>query len=321
MQKQLNIPHVSGMVFNTPLFATRQLVDSVKSVLLPRMGRELTVNNLISASEYTNPDLKVETQIHEPTSNIRLTVSNSIAIIKVHGVLTTRRGHITESCEELLSYEYLRNQVQAALELDEIQYIALDFHSGGGMATGCKEFADFIFEAQKIKPIYAIVNYYAYSAAYFIAAACTEIFISQTGGLGSIGVIYEHMEFSDMVAEMGIKVTPFFRGNHKNDLTEYEPVSEAAALEVNKKMDSAYKLFTDSVAAYRNINVDEVIATQAKTFEGKEAVGIGLADHLMTPEEAINHIFQKVVHPSTKQPKHSIALQAKAMEMQVSTSA
>lgn len=93
--------------------------------------------------------------------------------------------------------------MHAALNDPSISEIVLDINSGGGAAVGCKELADYIFQSRQTKPITAIVNYSAYSAAYFIASACSKIVVSQTSGVGSIGVIMEHLDTSGWKSKWG----------------------------------------------------------------------------------------------------------------------
>ena len=102
----------------------------------------------------------------------------------------------------LTSYERIRGQLQAALNTPQS---AKSFWilTRRRQAVGCKELADYIYQSRDTKPITAIVNYSAYSAAYFIASACSKIIVSQTSGVGSIGVIMEHLDTSKMEEKWG----------------------------------------------------------------------------------------------------------------------
>ncbi|HBS0277167.1 TPA: S49 family peptidase, partial [Klebsiella pneumoniae] len=132
--------------------------------------------------------------------------------------------------------------------------IVLDINSGGGAAVGCKELADYIYQSRDTKPITAIVNYSAYSAAYFIASACSKIIVSQTSGVGSIGVIMEHLDTSKMEEKMGLTFTTIYRGDNKNNGTQHEPLSEESLGMFQGMIDEMYETFTGSVAEYRGLN-------------------------------------------------------------------
>ena len=293
----LRYQRLSEMVFNEPQYATAAVMDSVKAALMPQLN--LTVVNA-----------PIEQELSKEVQAPRKGDGQQVGVIPVHGVLATRGMALDEACNPILSYEVLRNQIQAALDDPEINTIVLDIYSGGGMAVGCYELAEFIYENRDTKPIIAIVNYYAYSAAYFIAAACSEIYVPTTGGVGSIGVRLEHVEFSKMAENQGITFTTFVRGARKADLSDTAPLSQEAIQSVDRKMDANYELFVSSVAKYRNLSVDAVKDTQADCFTGKEALELGLADHLMNPQEAINKVASTIPQSSKK-----YQLQAQAMAM------
>lgn len=239
--------------------------------------------------------------------------TGGVAVIPVHGILVPRRGQITAMCSELTSYERIRGQLQAALNDPSISEIVLDINSGGGAAVGCKELADYIYQSRDTKPITAIVNYSAYSAAYFIASACSKIIVSQTSGVGSIGVIMEHLDTSKMEEKMGLTFTTIYRGDNKNNGTQHEPLSEESLGMFQGMIDEMYETFTGSVAEYRGLNQQAVIDTQAGLYFGPGAVSAGLADEVSDPQAAINAIAAKYQQPRQKT---SIQMQAAAMDLQ-----
>ncbi|WP_294844458.1 S49 family peptidase [uncultured Gilliamella sp.] len=303
MPKLINYPHLANQVFGVPHYATPQTLNAVKAVVVPR----------ILSGSLTFSDLELN-KISLSTNDVDGTVVTSTAVpvkvIPIHGLLTTRRGSINAACTELVSYEKLSADINQALNDASIKEIVLDINSGGGSATGCKELADFIFQAREIKPITAIVNYCAFSAAYFIASACSKIIISETSGVGSIGVLLEHMEMSKLEENEGVKFTTFYRGDYKNAGSIHEPLSDHAMEFINAQLDWMYKLFTESVAKYRGVDVQTVINTQARCYFGNEAISAGLADELQTPQNAINLIASQYQQQAKAQNNFKIRAQA-----------
>ncbi len=282
MSRMINYPHVASMVFGVPLFATPALVTAVKSVLEPRL---LGKGNDSAESMASREMLEQEHQ--EPAAQ---KTGSQLAVIPVHGILVPRRGEITESCEELVSYELLRGQIEAARRNDQVAEIVLDFHTGGGSALGCKEAADYIRMVAAEKPITALVNFAACSAGYFLAAACSRIVASPTAMVGSIGVIIETYDMSRAEEAAGIKFNTFFRGGHKNDASPHEPITDQATIEIGKRLDAAYEMFTTSVAEYRGLDVEAVIATEARVFSAKDALALKLIDEVAPAQDAVNAI-------------------------------
>jgi len=313
---QINYPLLASQVFGQPIFATREVVDSVKAVLEPRLlGQVAALPSGINVANHVPEPLALVDD--EARTAERLQIHGKVAVIKVHGLLVARRGTITAACEELISYEHLRNQISAALRHEHVVEIVVDLHSGGGMAVGCKELADFIYQARKIKPITALVNFAAYSACYFIAAACTRIICSPTGGAGSIGVILETFEVSRWEEETGIKYNTFYRGGHKNDGSPHEPITDQATAAINKSLDRSYAMFTGSVAQYLDMDVQKVIDTQAGLMDAEEALSLGFIHQIAPAQDAIDEIFaaHKVPAPPVTQ-SYSVQARAASMAMQ-----
>ncbi|MFM5356285.1 S49 family peptidase [Aeromonas veronii] len=304
----INYPHLASQVFGCPLYVTQEVLAGVKSLLMPRMlGNQIEV---MAADDL--PD-GLEPKQLEARSESRYRIEG-LAVIPLHGILVARRGQIDNACTELTSYEWARAQIATALTDERVKEIVLDINSGGGHAVGCKELADYIFSKRTVKPITALVNFSAYSAAYFIAAACSKVVVSETGGCGSVGVIMEHMEVSKWEEEVGLKFTTFYRGDRKKDGTPHEPLSDGAMAAINHRMDQAYDLFISSVARYRGLSVEQVKATEATLYSGDEAVKNGLADELANPQDYLNGLAASVA--KSAKPTQSIGLRARAIEMQ-----
>ncbi|CAJ1836603.1 hypothetical protein HLBENOHH_01985 [Aeromonas dhakensis] len=308
MPKLINYPHLASMAFGQPLYATQDVLAGVKSLLLPRMlGNQ---RDIMAADEL--PD-GVEPAPQEARGEFKNRIGG-LAVIPVHGILMARRGHIDATCTELTSYEWVRMQIATALADERVKEIVLDINSGGGMAVGCKELAEYIYSKRSVKPITALVNFAAYSAAYFIAAACSKVVVSETGGCGSVGVIMEHMEVSKWEEQVGLHFTTFYRGDRKKDGTPHEPLSDGAMAAINHRMDQAYDLFISSVARYRGLSIDQVKATEATLYSGEEAVNNGLADELANPQDYLNGLAASVA--KSAKPAQSIGLRARVIEMQ-----
>ena len=88
-----------------------------------------------------------------------------------------------------------------------IRSVLRDICSPGGEAACMAGLADLIRSVRQTKPVTAFVNEMAASAAYSIASAASEIAISPTSILGSIGVVMLHADRSDELAAQGVKPT------------------------------------------------------------------------------------------------------------------
>jgi ClpP class serine protease len=161
------------------------------------------------------------------------------------------------------------------------------------------------------------------SGAYLLAAACNEISLSQTGGVGSIGVIAQHMDVSKMNEAMGLKITAIYRGDKKNNLTPNEPLTESSLAELDAMVERTYDQFVDAVSGYRSLTRNQVIDTQAGLYFGQDAIDAGLADRLETPQEAINRIASSIASTrmATLQASRQLQIQRQAVRLRASVMA
>ena len=143
----------------------------------------------------------------------------------------------------LQSYEMIRADFQDAVADPRIQGILLDVDSPGGEVGGLFDLADEIFAARAEKPIYAIANDDAFSAAYALASSAERLFVTSTGGVGSVGVIAIHVDQSSFDEKVGRKYTAVFAGAKKNDFNPHEPLSDSAKDELQSQIDSLYDMF------------------------------------------------------------------------------
>ncbi len=273
------LPHIAGRVFDAPLLIARAKLDTILGVLAPRLRGE----TLPFGAKPTMRDYEVQ---------------NGVAIIPVVGTLVRRTVGL-EAQSGLTSYGLIAERLDAALSDNAVKGILLDIDSPGGEAGGVFDLADKIFAARKVKPIWAVANDEAFSAAYAIAAAADKIYLSRTGGVGSVGVIAVHLDQSVAEADAGIKYTAVFAGEHKNDLSPHEPLSDPARAQLQAEVDRVYALFTESVARMRGLDLVAVKATEAALYFGEQSLAVGLADRIGTMGDAFSDLTKKIARPST----------------------
>ncbi|MCF3492666.1 S49 family peptidase [Stenotrophomonas maltophilia] len=189
-----------------------------------------------------------------------------------------------------VSYAAVRDTFDDLLNDDAVTSIILRLDTPGGMASGCFDLVDHIFEARGRKPVYALVDDHAYSAGFALASACDEIWISRTGGVGSVGVVRFHHDWSGNNAQIGLKVTPLFAGARKIDFNPNFPLSEEAHAEAMADLEDMYTLFVDTVARNLDMEAEAVRATEAACYRGQAAVAVGFATRLGTWHDLIAHL-------------------------------
>jgi len=214
--------------------------------------------------------------------------ANGIAFIPIHGLLINR---LSWSWSFATGYNFIRSQHNAALADPDVELIVFDVNSPGGIASGCSELAREIFDGRSEKRSLAVVDARCYSAAYFLASAAERIVVTPSGGVGSIGVVSMHVDYSRMMDADGIKITFVTAGDEKVDGNPYEPLSERARASIQRDVDYHYGLFVEAVARHRDMSEDDVRATEAALFLPPEALDLGLIDAVSSPAEAVASFF------------------------------
>ena len=263
------LPHLAARLFGTPLLVHRAKLDVILAVLGERL-------NLTAPAA----DLAI------PVPRVTPAQPPGIAVIPIHGTLVKRVLGM-EAASGLTSYGGIAQEIDAALADPLVQGILLDIDSPGGEASGSFELARQIRHAATQKPVWAVANDAAYSAAYALAASAQRLIVTETGGVGSIGVIALHIDQSAKDAQEGYRYTAVTAGAHKNDFSPHHPLSDEAKAELQAEVDRLYGLFVEHVTAMRSLNADAVRATEAGLYFGANAITAGLADAVSSFETAL----------------------------------
>ena len=217
-------------------------------------------------------------------------------VVNVHGVLVRRGlglGPEIDSLVGLCPYEGIVAAVRAAAADPAVGSIVLSLDSPGGEVQGLLEAADAIRAARASKPIVAVANENALSAAYVLAAAASRVVVPRTGYLGSVGVVVAHEDMSGALAQAGIKITLVHAGAKKVDGDPSQSLSPAALADVQARVDQAWTLIAESVAQSRKgLSVAAVKRLEAGVFRGEDAVKAGLADEVGTLASVVNELKQ-----------------------------
>lgn len=300
---------IAERVLNCPLLIHPDKVPLILSVLDGRIPLGDT-SDLLRASFTSIADMPEAAQVvmlgpspsasrfvgntweEDPQSGKKRPLSYSltpdgVAVITVTGSLINR-GAWVGSYSGATSYEGINKQVLDAAGNPRVHAILLDIESPGGEAVGAFESAAAIRKAAASKPVSAVVNGMAASAAYALASGANRIVTTPTGISGSIGVVMLHADFSRQLDKRGITPTLIFAGAHKVDANSLEPLTPAVRESLQAEVDRYYELFVKTVDAGREgLTPAAIRATEARTFIGSDAVKAGLADEVGTFEDAL----------------------------------
>lgn len=268
-----NLSHLATRLFGTPLLIERSKMDVILSVLGPRLGIE------IEAAAPVPGEAGRERKPYFVTAD-------NIGVIDVVGPLVKRASGDFVSGGPT-TYSEVENDFMDAVTDPKIRGVLLQVDSPGGEAVGCFELSNLIYSQRGSKPIYAIADGDAFSAAYAIASSAERLYVIPSGGVGSVGVWAMHVDQSEWNKKQGLKPTYFYAGARKIDGNPHQPLSEEASEVFQKEIDWRYEMFVDSVAKYRNMSAGTVKDTEASLFFGDGGVEVGFADTIGTVADAL----------------------------------
>lgn len=178
--------------------------------------------------------------------------------------------------------------------------IVLEIDSPGGQVDLVPETAAMIRAARsEDRPIVAVANTMACSAAYWIASAADEIVVTPSGCVGSIGVYMLHQDISEHLKAEGIAPTFIYEGARKVEGNPFEPLAEEARAALQAEAKATYDMFTADVAKARGVPVRVVRADPEKSdqhfgggrsYHADAAVRLGLADRKATLDETLTRL-------------------------------
>lgn len=282
-------PHLAARIFNTPLLIHPQKLDAIIAGLGGRLiGADTPLIHVGTEAATLAADL-FSTKRGARAENRPYQVKEGVAVIRASGALV-HRSRLEADSSYLLGYNDLAADVEDAMANADVHAVLLEMDSPGGEAQGAFELSDRLFDLRGKKPMYAIADSLAASAAYLAGSAADEFLITNTGYAGSIGVVMRHVDFSAALASDGIRVTHIFAGAHKVDGNPYEPLPAAVRDDMQAEIDGLYTLFVDAVARNRRMDAQAVRNTQARTFRGVAAKAAGLADRISTVDALITEL-------------------------------
>ena len=158
----------------------------------------------------------------------------------------------------------------------------------GGSAVAGEETYLKLKELAKKKPVVAVMRSVAASAGYMIALGTDRIYAREGTITGSIGVIIEAAEVTDLASKLGVKPIIVKSSALKSTLSPFEKASPESLAVVQTLIDDFYNHFVDMVAESRKLpRADVLKLADGRVYSGKRAVEFKLVDALGGEEDAV----------------------------------
>lgn len=209
---------------------------------------------------------------------------DGVAVIPVHGTLLNR---FNSSWGFVTGYNFLRRQLNLALDDDDVENIVWDMNSPGGEASGCFELAREILASRRVKPSLCMVDSLMASGGLALGVAASATYAIPSARIGSCGVYRQHVSIEGALDQAGVQITFAVAGEHKIDGNPYENLPAGVLKDWTQDVNKTWDDFITLVADCRDMPEAEVRDTQARIYRSDEALALGLIDAVKSTAEAV----------------------------------
>lgn len=279
--------HVLSFAIEHPWALTESMRHVIAGILARHLAGEDTPPDAIAAA------VKNRRETPQPTRG-------GVAIIPIHGVIAPRMNLLSDISGGA-TFEGLSAQLREAMAAEDVTTIVFDVDSPGGNVAGASEFAAEVMKARATKPIVAQVQYLGASAAYWIAAAATQVVAAPSALVGSIGVFGIHDDITESLAKLGVKRTVVSAGKYKGEAAPGVALTEDARAHLQSLVDVNYSRFVADVALGRGTRESTVRNGygEGRVVAAADALDAKMIDKIATLDETLARLSDSS-HPKSR---------------------
>jgi protease-4 len=247
-------------------------LDSDVIVDRRRIRRKLTFWRVVAALLAIAAVVIIGT-IATPGGRGAFTAPGSIARVTIEGLIRSDQDRVE-------ALERLADSKAAA--------VIVHINSPGGTTAGSEQLYDSLVQLKAKKPLVVVVEGLAASGGYITAIAADHIIAQQTSLVGSIGVLFQFPNFTDLMKTVGVKVEEVKSSPLKAAPNGFEPTSPEARAALDSLVKDSYAWFRGLVKERRGMDdalLDKV--ADGRVFTGRQAVDLKLVDQLGDEKTAV----------------------------------
>ena len=222
---------------------------------------------------------------------------DTVGVISVEGLITGG-GTISPLFGATAGADSITSEFREAAKDEVVKAIVLRIDSPGGSAAASQEIYEAIeeYKAQTKKPVVASMSDVAASGGYYVAAPCDKIVALPATLTGSIGVIFETMEYHELLKKIGVKGNAITSGPHKDMGSPLRAMTAEERQLLQAMIGDVYDQFVTAVADGRKMDKAKVKKlADGRVYTGRQAKEVGLVDELGSFHGAIK-LAAKLAH-------------------------
>jgi len=202
-----------------------------------------------------------------------------VAVIRIGGILDT---------EDVMP---IASKLREVSENSLIQGVILWIDSPGGTVAAVTQITYEVERLKSVKPVVAYTGGISASGGYYIMSVCDSIVVRPDAEIGSIGVIYVHVDASGYYSQFGFDITVFKTGIHKDAGADWRALDDEERQYITDSVYDSFYRFVYTVARGRNLTTEFVEDhADGMTWLGEEAVQLRFADVLGNIDDAVREI-------------------------------
>lgn len=212
-----------------------------------------------------------------------------VSVLKMQGTISAQRGR------DMISIDSFRKKIDSAFEPERLKEVVVSVNSPGGSPVQCDLITSYLhMKAIKSKvPVTVFVEDIAASGGYWIACSGQQVFANKSSILGSLGVIYAGLGFTEMIKKIGIERRLLTAGGNKALMDPLSPLQDDHVKIVRKMLADIHKVFIDHVKKQRGDKLkgsdDELFS--GAIWTGEAALDLGLIDGIDNLEDYIQRKY------------------------------
>lgn len=215
--------------------------------------------------------------------------NNRIAVLNLEGVIQDL-GDTGFVAPVGYNHKQFLRMIEEAGKDPLIDGIILQVNSPGGGVVESAEIHDKIIEVKEKydKPLYVSMGNMAASGGYYVSAPADKIVANAATLTGSIGVIMESINISELADNYGIDFNTIKSGEFKDIMSPSRPMTKQDKEILQTIIDEMYDEFVEVIANGRDMSIDRVKEIgDGRIYTGKQAQEIELVDELGNLEDTI----------------------------------
>jgi len=214
-----------------------------------------------------------------PAGRRSIAGEQAIARIKIEGLITSNSDRVA---------------ALERLERSSAKAVIVHINSPGGTTAGSEQLYDALTRLKAKKPLVVVVDGLCASGGYIAALASDHIISQGTSLVGSIGVLVQFPDFSQLLKTVGVKVDEVKSTPLKAAPNGFEPTSAEARAALDSLVKDSYAWFKDLVKSRRSM--DDATLEQAadgRVFTGRQAIALKLVDQLGDEKTAVAWLIEQ----------------------------